>query len=151
MLCVLFALHTYITRGYKTVCETKIKFEKDIVERSKRSPIVFWSHASSKLKTKSGIGPLLEDTKIKSTMRFIDIERLISYKNNLRAHSRKSQLVICLPSDKAPGRRTPPKTPERARRYHFNSIDNHFPTFESYRWIRNMRMSSQFLKRDQKV
>jgi len=54
---------------------TKIKFKKDIVEQSKRSPKVFWSHARSKLNTKSGISPLLEDTKIKSTMRVTDIEK----------------------------------------------------------------------------
>ena len=54
---------------------TKIKYEKDIAERSKRSPKVFWSYTRSKLKTKTGVAPLLENTKDNSSIRYSDIEK----------------------------------------------------------------------------
>ena len=54
---------------------TKIKYEKDIAERSKRSPKVFWSYTRSKLKTKTGVAPLLENTKDNSSIWYSDIEK----------------------------------------------------------------------------
>lgn len=55
--------------------KTKVKFERDIAERSKRSPKVFWSYTRSKLKTKTGVAPLLENTKDKSSIRYSDKEK----------------------------------------------------------------------------
>ena len=54
---------------------TKIKFEKDIAERSKHSPKVFWSYTRSKLKTKTGVAPLLENTKDNSSTKYADKEK----------------------------------------------------------------------------
>ena len=54
---------------------TKIKFEKDIAERSKHSPKVFWSYTRSKLKTKTGVAPLLENTNDKSSIRYSDKQK----------------------------------------------------------------------------
>ena len=54
---------------------TKIRFERDITERSSRSPKVFWSYVRSKLKTKCGIAPLLENPKDKSSIKYGDGEK----------------------------------------------------------------------------
>ena len=55
--------------------KTKVKLERDIAERFKRSPKVFWSYTRSKLKTKTGVAPLLENTKDKSSIRYSDKEK----------------------------------------------------------------------------
>ena len=44
-----------------TMRQAKRKFEKGIANNSKTNPKAFWSHIRRKLKTKSGVAPLLQD------------------------------------------------------------------------------------------
>ena len=53
----------------------KRKFEKDIGRKCKTNPKVFWSHIRSKLKTKTGVAPLLENVQDKNSVRFSDTEK----------------------------------------------------------------------------
>ena len=50
-------------------------FEKMIAKNSKEKPKLFWSHVRGKLKTKSGVAPLLEDPKDKDSTKFEDIAK----------------------------------------------------------------------------
>lgn len=70
-------------RAYVTVRNTvksqvrraKRDFEKDIVDRSKQCPKIFWSYTRSKLKTKSGVSALLQDSFDKMSVMFGDKEK----------------------------------------------------------------------------
>ena len=42
------------------VRQVKHRFERDIAKKSKSDPKVFWSHIRHRLKTKSGVAPLLK-------------------------------------------------------------------------------------------
>ena len=53
----------------------KRAFEKEIASKSKTHPKLFWSHTRSKLKTKTGVAPLLLDVKDKKSLKFDDIEK----------------------------------------------------------------------------
>ena len=55
--------------------QTKRNLEKDIANRSKHCPKVFWSYVRNKLKTKSGVSPLLKDTSDKTSTAFSDKEK----------------------------------------------------------------------------
>ena len=55
--------------------KAKIEFERSIVSKSKDNPKVFWSHIRSKLSTKTGIAPLLEDEKDPSSTRYDNKEK----------------------------------------------------------------------------
>ncbi len=55
--------------------KTKRKLEKDIANRSKHCPKVFWSYVRNKLKTKSGVSPLLKDISDKTSTKFNDKEK----------------------------------------------------------------------------
>ena len=50
----------------------KRAYERDIAQKSKISPKTFWSHTRRKLKTRSGIAPLLADVKNKESIEFDD-------------------------------------------------------------------------------
>ena len=47
-------------------------FKREIGLQSKKNPKTFWSHVRNKLKTKTGVAPLLEDNNVKKSMKFDD-------------------------------------------------------------------------------
>ena len=51
------------------------KFERNVAEASKANPKSFWAYVRRRMKTKSGIAPLLEDNKDKSSLKFSDDEK----------------------------------------------------------------------------
>ena len=53
----------------------KRNYESSIANNSKSNPKRFWSHVRSKLKTKEGIAPLLENPKDKNSMKFTNDEK----------------------------------------------------------------------------
>ena len=55
-----------------TMRQAKRKFEKGIANDSKTNPKTFWSHIRRKLKTKSGVAPLLQDINDKESTKFED-------------------------------------------------------------------------------
>ena len=55
--------------------QSKRRFEKDITRKSKSSPKAFWAHVRRRLKTRSGVTPLLENVKDKDSMKFKDEEK----------------------------------------------------------------------------
>ena len=65
--------------------QAKRTFERGIARKTKSNPKAFWSHARSRLKTKSGVAPLLEKNNDKNSMKYSDEER--AYKNNFPAPS----------------------------------------------------------------
>ena len=50
-------------------------FEKGIGEKCRSDPKLFWGHVCSRLKTKSGVAPLLKDVKDKNSAQFDDVEK----------------------------------------------------------------------------
>ena len=50
-------------------------YEQDICSRSKNNPKIFWSHVRSKLKSSSGVNPLLERPDDKSSLKYDDFEK----------------------------------------------------------------------------
>ena len=59
----------------KLMRKAKRNFEKDIATKCKTNPKTFWSHVRRKLKTRSGVAPLLEDTRDKSSMKYLDSDK----------------------------------------------------------------------------
>ena len=57
------------------MCKAKRKHEKEIALKSQSNPEAFWSHIYRKLKTKTGIAPLLENNKDKTSTKFNDLEK----------------------------------------------------------------------------
>ena len=55
--------------------QAKRKFEKNIAGMSKQNPKAFWSHIRSKLKTRTGVAPLLENIKDKNSTKFHDEDK----------------------------------------------------------------------------
>ena len=55
--------------------KAKREFERNIGIQSKRNTKIFWSHVRSKLKTKTGVTPLLQDEKDKTSTKFNDKEK----------------------------------------------------------------------------
>ena len=55
--------------------QAKRRFERDISKKSKSDPKVFWSHIRHRLKTKSGVAPLLENPQEKDSMKFSDVDK----------------------------------------------------------------------------
>ena len=55
--------------------KAKRKHEKEIALKSQTNPKAFWSHIRRKLKTKTGIAPLLENNKDKTSTKFKDLEK----------------------------------------------------------------------------
>ena len=43
--------------------KSRKEFERNIDIQSKSNPKIFWSHVRSKLRTKTGVAPLLQDEK----------------------------------------------------------------------------------------
>ena len=55
--------------------KAKRSFERDIAMKAKTEPKAFWGHTRRKLKTKSGVSPLLSNPKDSSTMKFDDMDK----------------------------------------------------------------------------
>ena len=55
--------------------QSKRSFEKAIAFDSKKNPKPFWKYVRSKLRTKSGISPLLRDKKNPNSLKFDDKEK----------------------------------------------------------------------------
>ena len=55
--------------------KAKRDFEKNIAAKVKNNPKSFWGHVRQRLKSKSGIAPLLKDPKDKSSTKFSDKEK----------------------------------------------------------------------------
>jgi ribonuclease P/MRP protein subunit RPP40 len=55
--------------------QAKRRFEREIARKSKSDPKVFWKHIRNRLKTKSGVAPLLEKNEDKDSMKFSDEEK----------------------------------------------------------------------------
>ena len=53
----------------------KKSHERNIAEQAKTNPKAFWSHARRKLKTKSGVAPLLSNPKDPNSLKFKDEEK----------------------------------------------------------------------------
>ena len=47
-------------------------FEKGVANNCKNNPKAFWAHVRTKLKTKPGVAPLLENVKDKTSVVFSD-------------------------------------------------------------------------------
>ena len=52
--------------------KSKRNFERNVGIQSKSNPKIFWSHVRSKLKTKTGVTPLLQDEKDEISTKFDD-------------------------------------------------------------------------------
>ena len=59
----------------KLIRKARRKFEREIAVNAKIDPKRFWAYVRRKLKTKSGVSPLLEDVKNPDTLRFDDKEK----------------------------------------------------------------------------
>ena len=59
----------------KLTRQAKRNFENDIAKKSKSNPKVFWCHIRSRLKTRSGVAPLLEDENDKDSIKVLDEEK----------------------------------------------------------------------------
>ena len=55
--------------------QAKRQYERDICLKSKQNPKLFWSHVRQKLKTKSGVAPLLENNLDKDSTKFTDKDK----------------------------------------------------------------------------
>ena len=73
-----------IVRQVHTKARNKVKamrlksereFERNIGIQSKRNPKIFWSHVRSKLKTETGVAPLLQDKEVETLTKFDDKEK----------------------------------------------------------------------------
>ena len=71
-------------RVTKLMRQSKRKYESDIALKSKEHPKVFWSHIRSRLKTKTGISPLLEDVNDKKSTKFSNEEKANILQKGLR-------------------------------------------------------------------
>ena len=61
----------------KLMRQAKRKFESDVADKAKTNPKAFWCHVNSKLKTKVGVSPLLEEENDKKSMKFSDKEKVL--------------------------------------------------------------------------
>ena len=59
----------------KLMHQAKRKFESEMTNKSKSNPKAFWSHVRSKLKTRSGVPPLIENDNDTEFIRFSDEEK----------------------------------------------------------------------------
>ena len=62
-------------RVKKLIRQAKRSFEKELESGSKKNPKQFWKYVRSKLRTKSGVSPLLQDKKNPNSLRFDDREK----------------------------------------------------------------------------
>ena len=67
--------HKSRCRVKKLIRQAKRSFEKELASGSKENPKLFWKYVRSKLRTKSGVSPLLEDKKNPNSLKFDDSEK----------------------------------------------------------------------------
>ena len=56
--------------------KSKREFERNIGIQSKCNPKIFWPHVRSKLKTNTGVAPLLQDEKDETSTKLDDKENV---------------------------------------------------------------------------
>lgn len=59
----------------RIMTQEKRNFERDICNRSRENPKVFWSHVRRNLKTKSDVAPLLESNSKEASLKFNDKDK----------------------------------------------------------------------------
>ena len=59
----------------KLIRQSKRAFEKGLAAMSKKNPKLFWKYVRSKLRTKSGVSPLLKDKNNPNSLQFDDAEK----------------------------------------------------------------------------
>ena len=59
----------------RLIRKSKRLFEKGLAAKSKENPKLFWKYVRSKLRTKSGVSPLLQDKNNPNSLKFDDIEK----------------------------------------------------------------------------
>ena len=59
----------------KLIRKAKRTFEGDVAEKALPNPKAFWCHVNSKLKSKVGVAPLLENEDDKESIKFPDKEK----------------------------------------------------------------------------
>ena len=59
----------------KLIRQSKRSFEKELAATSKKNPKLFWKYVRSKLRTKSGVSPLLKDKNDPNSLQFDDTEK----------------------------------------------------------------------------
>ena len=59
----------------KLLRQAKRRFEKELASKCKINPKAFWGHVRHKLKTRSGISPLLENVEDKTSLKFKHSEK----------------------------------------------------------------------------
>ena len=59
----------------RLIRQAKRRFEKGIATNAKVNPKAFWAYVRRKLKTKSGISPLLKDLKDPDSLKFDDVDK----------------------------------------------------------------------------
>ena len=62
-------------KAKKLIRQSKRLFEKGLSDRSKKNPKEFWKYARSKLRTKTGVSPLLQDVDNPDSLKFGDKEK----------------------------------------------------------------------------
>ena len=67
--------HKSRCRVKKLIRQAKRSFEKELASGSKKNPKQFWKYVRSKLRTKSGVSPLLQDKKNPNSLKFDDNEK----------------------------------------------------------------------------
>ena len=55
--------------------QTKRQYERSICNQSKRNPKIFWKHIRRKLKSKTGVSPLLETANDEKSLKFDDLDK----------------------------------------------------------------------------
>ena len=74
----------------------KRMYEKQIAKKSKLNPKPFWAYTKRKLKTTSGVNPLLENVNDPASLKFQAIDKArIYFKNSLQVYLPSSPLEIC--------------------------------------------------------
>ena len=59
----------------RLIRQAKRKFEMNIAQNCKGNPKLFWAHVHNKLKTKTGVAPLLEEIDNKNSINFSDEDK----------------------------------------------------------------------------
>ena len=59
----------------RKMIQARRDYEKSICDKSKKKPKIFWSHVRNKLKSSSGVSPLLENPKDKSSLKHENHEK----------------------------------------------------------------------------
>ena len=62
-------------KAKKLIRQSKRSFEKGLSDRSKKNPKEFWKYVRNKLRTKTGVSPLLQDVKNPDSLKFGDKEK----------------------------------------------------------------------------